>query len=165
MAELYPGKFCRLRRTLQPLYDACLHVRLGSSGSSYWHDHLGTYWRGMDTSACVRPPKPGEPSEEVVCHQDSGNFSANDEEWLRIARPFVAEELRAAPDVALLAPLAGRGAPSLDRLLLLLARLACLSDTPPAAGLLLCIVNYYLIHNTCIINYYIIHNTIYHENL
>ena len=142
MAELYPGKFCRLRRTLQPLYDACLHVRLGSSGSSYWHDHLGTYWRGMDTSACVRPPKIGEPSEEVVCHQDSGNFSANDEEWLRIARPFIAEELRAAPKGALLAPQAGRGAPSLDRLLLLLARLACLSDTPPAAGLLLCIVNY-----------------------
>ena len=119
----------------------------------------------MDTSACVRPPKPGEPSEEVVCHQDSGNFSANDEEWLRIARPFIAEELRAAPKSALLAPQAGRGAPSLDRLLLLLARLACLSDTPPAAGLLLCIINYYIIHNTCIINYYIIHNTIYHENL
>ena len=130
---LYSGKFCRLRRTLQPLYDACLHVRKGGSGAAYWHDHLGTYWRGMNTSECVRRPAPGKPSEEVVCRQDSGHFSANDEAWLRIARPFVAEELRAAPEGELLAAQAVRGAPSLDRLLLL-ARLACLSDSPRDAG-------------------------------
>ena len=46
--SVYPGKFCRVRRALQPLYDACLHTR-GNSGAAWWHDHLGHFWRGINT--------------------------------------------------------------------------------------------------------------------
>jgi hypothetical protein len=76
-SSLYPGKACRLRRALQPLYDACLHLR-GSSGQSWWHDHLGLFWRGMNTSSCVRAPKKGAPKRWLACHDDSRLFSDYD---------------------------------------------------------------------------------------
>lgn len=138
--ELYPGKFCRLRRALQPLYDACLHLRPSGGGASHWHDHLGHFWRGINTSACVRkPPHDNQAKVQHVCRHDSRYFSAYDELWLDIARPFAAAELRQGDQGELLALQAMAGAPSLDRLLLLLARLTCLSsdilDGPPPATL------------------------------
>ena len=118
-----PRATCRLRRSLQPLYDACLHVR--PDGSAWWHDHLGLFWRGLNTSACIRPPKPGAALNESLCRADTREFSPNDNAWLALARPVAADELSPL-GAALAAKALGGAAPSLDRLLLLLGRLACL---------------------------------------
>lgn len=131
--QIYSGSFCRLRLSLQPLYDACLHLR-SHGGAAYWHDHLGTYWRGINTTACVHAPR-GQVKNESVCRHDSRQFTAYDHRWLDIARPLMGLELRQLPEGERLASQALGGAPSLDRLLLLLARLTCLSlDAADDAG-------------------------------
>ena len=140
-AELYDGEACRLRRALQPLYDACLNVR--DDGSAWWHDHLGYFWRGMNTSSCVvaaQSQRRGVSDSRgdshidelskraAVCHDDAGDFSEHDLRWLSLARPIAAQELGGLQHGTVLAAQAATGAaPSLDRLLLLLARLVCLS--------------------------------------
>ena len=132
--SLYPGKFCRVRRALQTLYDACVHLR-GGSGASWWHDHLGHFWRGMNTSTCVRAPKSGAAKRWLACNDDSRVFSAYDRQWLDVARPLIARDLLRAPHGEALASQARSGAASMDRLLLLLARLACLtSDARRSSG-------------------------------
>ena len=121
--SLYAGKYCRLQRTLQPLYDTFLRVDLERGGYAFWHDYMGNFWRGMDTEACVRLADVNEP-----CKADSSRFTAYEQNWLDIARPLIANELRKLSGGQELASEAMAGAASLDRLLLLLARVTCLAQ-------------------------------------
>jgi hypothetical protein len=145
--SLYAGKYCRLHRTLQPLYDTCLRVNPERGGYAFWYDYMGNFWRGMDTVACAgsvnRSWKPDSRLADVneTCHADSNRFTAYEQRWLEIARPLIANELRKLSGGQELASEANSGAASLDRLLLLLARLTCLAqnagegaDTPSTSS-------------------------------
>ena len=79
----------------------------------------GRYWEGCDLSQI----KEGRVLKEG-CTKDSLRFSKHDRAWLGKLRPLIAHELS---DAALSAQARSGAAPSLDRILLLCARLVCLA--------------------------------------
>ena len=86
--------------------------------------HRGRYWLGCDLSAKKHMPSQG-------CTADSLVFSENDLRWLAKLRPLIAAELG---DASLSAQALSGVSPSLDRILLLCARLACLGASAAGAS-------------------------------
>ena len=122
---------CRLHKAMAPLYDVSLQVDYKEGGKSWFRAHQGRYWKGCD----LKPrPKDTSTSSDSTCQNDSSVFTNNEKKWLTLLRPIVATHLHTLniiPD-STAATYSSQTeepciAPSLDRLLLVIARLACLS--------------------------------------